>query len=287
MPLKVSQSLRYPASGVQVSLFPVVAEDLIALARQISCTDGHKHLLEIFKVHIGRANGESVTDSSGVSWAETDLENLSRRVATNGVNYLIGFCGACYELERSGNVVPTTMAIDSVLARHSAGLRITNEDLIVAGTHVPAPILGPTADEAMGAAISDAENMIQSGKPANAVDRLHTALHVYLREICAEANISVDSEASAPKLYREIRKAHPAFSQAGTRSEDIDRIVKSMASAIDALSTIRNKASLAHGRKLLDIPEAHLAVNATKTIVQYLRERATAVPITMPGPVLF
>jgi hypothetical protein len=48
------------------------------------------------------------------------------------------------------------------------------------------------------------------------------------------------------KLFKLLRRGHPALGDMGPRSEDIARILGSMASAIDALQPLRNRASVAH-----------------------------------------
>ena len=60
----------------------------------------------------------------------------------------------------------------------------------------------------------------------------------------------------------------------GPRSNDIARILSSLASAIDAMQPIRNRASIAHPNTvLLDRPEALLVVNSARTILAYLDEK--------------
>lgn len=46
------------------------------------------------------------------------------------------------------------------------------------------------------------------------------------------------------------------------------------ANAIDAINSLRNNGSIAHpSEDLLGEPEAHLAVNATRTIFNYIRAK--------------
>ena len=53
--------------------------------------------------------------------------------------------------------------------------------------------------------------------------------------------------------------------------EEIDRILKSFASAVDSLNTLRNRASAAHpNAKLLPREEAYLYVNVVRTLMAYI-----------------
>ena len=57
----------------------------------------------------------------------------------------------------------------------------------------------------------------------------------------------------------------------GPRAGEIDKVLKALATVLDALQPVRNRASVAHPNKeLLAAPEAMLVVNAGRTILHYL-----------------
>ena len=57
----------------------------------------------------------------------------------------------------------------------------------------------------------------------------------------------------------------------GPHAEHIDRILKSFASAVDSLNTLRNRASIAHPNPtFLAREEAYLYVNAVRTLMAYI-----------------
>lgn len=123
-------------------------------------------------------------------------------------------------------------------------------------------------------ALKDAEQLISSTGATSGVDRVHTALHGFLKAVCDEKQISYQSDASITKLFKIVREQHPAFASAGPRSEEIQRVVNGFASTIDALNTIRNLASPAHpNATLLEEPEAMLMINAVRTILHYLNAK--------------
>lgn len=120
-------------------------------------------------------------------------------------------------------------------------------------------------------AINDAETLLRSTDASSGVDRMHTAFHGFLRSVCDHANIPYCAEASVTVLYKLIRKNHPALKGIGTHEDQVDRILKSFAAAVDALNTLRNHGSVAHPNgELLDREEAYLYINVVRTLMAYI-----------------
>jgi hypothetical protein len=120
-------------------------------------------------------------------------------------------------------------------------------------------------------AIADMETLIQTSGAVSGVDRTHTALHGYLRAVCEKENISYSRDDSMPRLFKLLRQHHPALQDLGPRSREIERILQSFASIMDALNPIRNNASVAHPNEdLLAKDEAMLVINAVRTLLHYL-----------------
>jgi hypothetical protein len=137
-------------------------------------------------------------------------------------------------------------------------------------TAVPPPTPQVTS-EAVEAALSDAEHLIRAKSPASALDRVHTALHGYLRVVLDREGIAYEPRATITRLFKLLREKHPALRDLGTRSEDLWRIVSSTASVVDALNVLRNNASIAHpNESLLEAAEAMLAINSARTLLHYL-----------------
>lgn len=73
------------------------------------------------------------------------------------------------------------------------------------------------------------------------------------------------------KLYRLVREEHAGFDATGPHADEINRVAQSMAGALDAINTLRNQASVAHPNDdLLDEAEATLAINAGRTLLNYV-----------------
>jgi hypothetical protein len=138
----------------------------------------------------------------------------------------------------------------------------------------PSPVPPPSpqvTSEAVEAALSDAEHLIRAKGPSSALDRVHTALHGYLRVVLDREKITYEPGAPITRLFKLLREKHPALRDLGARSEDLWRIVMSTASVVDALNVLRNNASIAHPNEgLLEDAEAMLAINSARTLFHYL-----------------
>jgi hypothetical protein len=125
--------------------------------------------------------------------------------------------------------------------------------------------------EVVRKALKDADNLLRTGGPSSAFDRVHTALHGYLKEVCDLKGLPYGSLPSITELYKTIRTSHPAFAVTGTHADAIKKVANGMASALDGINTLRNQASAAHpNEELLDDVDATLAFNATRTILNYV-----------------
>jgi hypothetical protein len=139
-----------------------------------------------------------------------------------------------------------------------------------AGCGVPGRVPAVTS-EVVTRAIDDAEALLRTTGASSGVDRMHTAFHGFLRTLCSQAGISCADDASVTNLYRLIRDKHPGLRDMGPHGEHIDRILKSFSAAVDALNTLRNRASIAHPNPaFLPREEAYLYVNSIRTLMAYI-----------------
>ena len=120
-------------------------------------------------------------------------------------------------------------------------------------------------------ALKDAENLLKSSGAASAVDRVHTALHGYLRAVLDKSLISYSRNATITELYSLLRNSHTKFQTPSAHDKDVLIILRAITKILDSLNTIRNQASVAHPNPiLLDEPEAILAINSVRTLLHYL-----------------
>lgn len=137
---------------------------------------------------------------------------------------------------------------------------------------VAPPVLRTTSDT-VEVALKDAETLINTTGAPNAFDRVHTAFHGYLKEICEEDpfTYNVAADADITTLFNELRRHHPKLQITDPQADKmmID-IMRGFSRAIDALNPARNSKSMAHPNTLLEPPEAMLAINAIRTMLHYL-----------------
>lgn len=124
--------------------------------------------------------------------------------------------------------------------------------------------------KAVRLAIEDVETLA-SRSPGNAVDRVHTMLHGYLRAALEDAGISYEKDASTTSLLKLLHKSHPKLRDLGPRREAVERVLNACGTILDAMHPVRNLNSLAHpNNELLGAPEAKLVLNVSRTILSYL-----------------
>ena len=161
------------------------------------------------------------------------------------------------------------------LAELGHGVRFIVVDLALE-TGSP-PVSSPSlviSSDAVERALADAERLLQSRGAPSSVDRVHTAFHGYLRAIAAKASLAAPLDAGATQLFKIIRNDHPSLRASGPRASDVDRILAAIATIIDALDPVRNRASSAHpNESILGDAEAMLVVNTVKSLLHYVNEK--------------
>ncbi len=129
-------------------------------------------------------------------------------------------------------------------------------------------------NETVERAISDARTLIKQNGATSGIDRVHTALHGYLKQVCLESGIELTGDPTITELYKKIRLEHPKLKETITRQDDIDKILRAFANVMDVLNPIRNMASVAHpNENLLNEVEAELVINAAHTMLYYLNSK--------------
>lgn len=134
-------------------------------------------------------------------------------------------------------------------------------------TAVAVPTLKITGNT-INQAISDAKTLLEAQGATSAIDRVHTVLHGYLKQVCDENNITYSKDATLNQLMNSLKTEHSAFN---TKNENVEQILKSMANVLDKLNPLRNNSSLAHSNPvLLEPDEAMLVINTVNTLLAYL-----------------
>jgi len=121
-------------------------------------------------------------------------------------------------------------------------------------------------------ALDDAQLLIDNNKPENAYDRVHTALHGFLKKICEDQKIHHSSSdnitALLPKISNHL-KVHSSFEL--DRNKKIVEMLRSLNSVLDSINYLRNHNSLSHpNEKLLNKNDALFAINIARSITSYI-----------------
>lgn len=271
MPLQMPPEFLFP-TGATTPLPDAAVQEFLNYTRRVHSSLGRKNAFEEFKRAFCRVSGEPYYSSSSEGWAESDLSAAADKAAENAPGFIQAFVEACDALQNVGAVVPDHFLINRVLDQHHVPFRIESGELVASSAFVAPPQEPQDAASIASRAFSEASGLVKTGQAPSAIDRIHTALHAYLLEICTNAGILVEGDPTTAEVFKLLRVGHPAFQAIGPRHEDINRILRSFASVIDAMSPIRNKASLAHANPLLDGPEAIVVVNAAYTIFRYVQD---------------
>ena len=207
MPLKIAEHLRF---GIDEGTEPLGDEakySFVILLRKVQGAGSRKATLEVFKRHFARARGSTCSPSSDVGLAEYDRDKYVDSAAEDAPTFIAAFYDACEELAGSPNSeVPTDSVINSILSRHGLPYQV-EQGLLVCGEKVgvPRPTPGVAPDEAVARALKDASALIESTGASSGLDRVHTALHGYLRSLCAAQSLSCPQKATLATLFKTLR----------------------------------------------------------------------------------
>jgi hypothetical protein len=134
-----------------------------------------------------------------------------------------------------------------------------------------AEVVPSVSTEAGLAALADAQTLLRTRGPTSAVDRVHTGFHAFLRGACSQAGIEFTLESTPNNLLRKLLDEHPALSNLGPRTQEIKRMIRSGGAIVDAMGTLRNRASLAHANEeLIGQDEALLTINLSRSLLRFL-----------------
>ena len=271
MPLKIPSEFKFPM-GITTALDDDTVDDFITLLKKISGPMPHKQIIEEFKKHFCDVSSDSYYPSNSLSWAESDMTGQAYNASRDAPSFIAALYDAIEVLRVQGATVPNVNNINLILRRHNVQYEILNSELIQNNGNVASPDIDECMTTIVMKAINDASALIGDVDSISAIDRAHTALHGYLVALCKDNNIPLAQDPTVSKAFKELRQFHPALQASGNRSDEITRILQSFANSIDAFSTLRNKASLAHVNELLEVPEATATVNAMYTVFRYIQD---------------
>ena len=110
------------------------------------------------------------------------------------------------------------------------------------GVAGPAPVY---TSEFVKRTLAEVEDAIKTKRETSGVDRVHSALHGYLRLVCDRESIKYIQGDRIVDLFKLLAK-HAALKDLGPRPQDTATITKSFCAVMTVMDPLRNKASYAH-----------------------------------------
>jgi len=111
-------------------------------------------------------------------------------------------------------------------------------------------------------------DLITRNQPEVGLDRLHTYLMKYFREICEKYQITIDKNTTLNALLGLYIKE--LDNRELIESEMVRRILKFSISILESFNGVRNEKSFAHDNKILNYEESILIFNNVISMVKYI-----------------
>lgn len=154
---------------------------------------------------------------------------------------------------------------DNLLTHIDIGILIEHYDVIDFTTI--------SITEVVSKAISDAELFMSQGKYDSAFDRIHTAIHGYLRKVLDNKSVTYEESDTLSQLYSKLHTKISSEIGDVEIADLVKTILRSASGIIAAINDLRNRHSLSHPNEiLLQKREAEFAISLTKTVTDYLNK---------------
>ncbi len=109
---------------------------------------------------------------------------------------------------------------------------------------------------------------IEKNQPEVALDRLHTFVMKYTRQLCDKHNINYSKDEALHSIFGKYLKF--VISTGKLESEMSQRILKTSISNLDSFNDIRNNKSFAHDNSILNYEESVLIFNNISNMIKFL-----------------
>jgi len=127
----------------------------------------------------------------------------------------------------------------------------------------------PNSDDIDFAKLSESiKECIENNKPETGLDRLHTFVIKYIRELCKKHKIEVKKGLPLHSIFGMYIKF--LIAQKLIESEMSIRILKSSISVMEAFNTVRNEQSFAHDNPILNYSESVFIFNAVSNTLKFI-----------------
>jgi len=120
------------------------------------------------------------------------------------------------------------------------------------------------------------KDSIRNNEPENALDRLHTFIVKYVRQLCEKHGIEHDRNKPLHSLFGEYVKYLKQHDR--IESQMTERILKTSISILEAFNDVRNNQSFAHDNPILNYNESVLIFNNVASAIRFLQSIETKEP---------
>lgn len=129
--------------------------------------------------------------------------------------------------------------------------------------------LKPNADDRDFEALArSVKEYIKRNEPETGIDRLHTFVYRYIRNLCTNYGISIEKSKPLHSAFGEYVKSLRA--EGLIETEMAERILKTNISILEAFNKVRNEHSQAHDNEIVSYQEALMIFNNVVSMIRYL-----------------
>lgn len=118
---------------------------------------------------------------------------------------------------------------------------------------------------------------IENNEPEVALDRLHTFVVKYIREICNKHSIIFNKETPLHSLFGGYVKYLVENNKIESKMTEL--ILKSSISVLESFNDIRNNKSLAHDNPILNYNESVLIFNDVSNVIKFIESLEKPIPV--------
>jgi len=235
---------------------------------------GDQDVLETFKNKFAYAVGQSTSQSSSASWAETDLHRYMDSASLNAPMFIEAFFDGCEAVrkEYKERSVPDMKFINRLLVKHGSNYRIDETNLLYTGATQPVTIpeipasLEEKAKKIIDQSLETSMIFLAEGKGRQAVQELLWLLETVTTAFQGMSNGNNDTIGGKyfNKIIEELKKAN-----AGTTLEQVTKWITQLHGYLSAPSG----GGVRHGMHLRDgiimsLTEAKMYCNLINTYMK-------------------
>lgn len=207
--------------------------------------------------------------SDKYSYGSGSKANRLRAFWDKESNYLNGkLISAMLEYWITQNELHSREATEKDLSAHEECFKIAErlkQDAPIDNIEI---LQGGTEDKDFNLLAKAIKETIEKNEPETALDRLHTFVFKYIRQLCEKHQISVVKDDPLHSIFGKYIKH--LTSNNLIESMMAERILKSSISVLEAFNDVRNNKSFAHDNKILNYRESLLIFNSITNTIKFI-----------------